>query len=374
MTTEERLENLERELTNAKRRNRWLVAVVGLVVVGLILIWTLAKTTPAVLAQAVGGAEKVIRANTFIVEDANGKVRAMLNADKVGPTLFLYDENGKTRAVLNADKEGATLLLSDENGKGGVTLSALKAGPALSLLDEKEKTRAMLALTKDGPTLDLSDENEKTRARLGMPNKGGPGLALFDENGKIRAGLGVAADGAGMVLADENGKRRAALAVDAEGPGMQLLNPEGKVIWAAGGADGVATTPRQVTPPVEAAPPAAPPPGSFICPDCHGRGMLILPSGGKRCKSCGGTGKVTSMPPRRETVEEHEAGQRALEGRPAPQWRPCPECNGSGTSTFICGFCNGTGKSGDPPAQCFFCKGRGSSPCTRCNGKGMVSD
>jgi cell division protein FtsB len=29
-----------------------------------------------------------------------------------------------------------------------------------------------------------------------------------------------------------------------------------------------------------------------------------------------GTGKVTSMPPQRETVEEHEAAQRALEGRP----------------------------------------------------------
>ena len=84
-----------------------------------------------------------------------------------------------------------------------------------------------------------------------------------------------------------------------------------------------------------------------------------------------GTGEV---PPRLETVEEHEARQRALEGRPSPQWRPCPSCNGSGTSTFICGFCNGTGKSGDPPAQCGFCKGRGSSPCTRCNGKGMVSN
>jgi multisubunit Na+/H+ antiporter MnhB subunit len=35
MTTEERLENLERELARAKRRNRWMVVVVGL---GIVLL------------------------------------------------------------------------------------------------------------------------------------------------------------------------------------------------------------------------------------------------------------------------------------------------------------------------------------------------
>jgi hypothetical protein len=51
MTTEERFENLERELARAKRRNRWLLAIVALAVVGLGLAWILPKTTATAQAQ-----------------------------------------------------------------------------------------------------------------------------------------------------------------------------------------------------------------------------------------------------------------------------------------------------------------------------------
>ena len=37
MTTDERLERLERELIQAKRHNRWLLAIVGMVLLTLIL-------------------------------------------------------------------------------------------------------------------------------------------------------------------------------------------------------------------------------------------------------------------------------------------------------------------------------------------------
>ena len=39
MTTEERLENLERELARAKRRNRWLLAGLGLCLGILVVVW-----------------------------------------------------------------------------------------------------------------------------------------------------------------------------------------------------------------------------------------------------------------------------------------------------------------------------------------------
>jgi hypothetical protein len=45
MGTEERLEKLERELLAEKHRNRWLLAAVGLGVVGVALAWTLATIT-----------------------------------------------------------------------------------------------------------------------------------------------------------------------------------------------------------------------------------------------------------------------------------------------------------------------------------------
>jgi hypothetical protein len=61
MDTEERLEKLERELLAEKRRNRWVLAVVGLGVVG-VLAWTLATTTPTTQAQGANSGPKVIRA------------------------------------------------------------------------------------------------------------------------------------------------------------------------------------------------------------------------------------------------------------------------------------------------------------------------
>ncbi len=59
MTTEERLENLARELAGTKRGNRWLLVAVGLV--ALVLVWSLApgtmsaETAPSAQEQQPGG-------------------------------------------------------------------------------------------------------------------------------------------------------------------------------------------------------------------------------------------------------------------------------------------------------------------------------
>jgi hypothetical protein len=45
MSTEERLEELERELLIAKRRIRWLLVALGVVVVGVALTWSLSYGT-----------------------------------------------------------------------------------------------------------------------------------------------------------------------------------------------------------------------------------------------------------------------------------------------------------------------------------------
>jgi hypothetical protein len=159
MTTDERIENLEKGLASARRLNRWLLAAVGLALGVWILAGTFGPTMAA--APAGGGVAKEIRANSFVVEDANGKVRLMLVALKEGPGLSLFDENGNLRVALVATKDGPGLRLYDENGKDRAALAAPKIGPGLSLWDENGKVRAVLAAPKIGPGLSLFDENQR---------------------------------------------------------------------------------------------------------------------------------------------------------------------------------------------------------------------
>ncbi|HUU30077.1 MAG TPA: hypothetical protein VM123_19910 [archaeon] len=114
MTIEERLEVVERELAVSRRRTRRLWISLGLAGAVCALVWSLTATTSTAKAQEPG---KVIRANAFIVEDENGKGRAMLNANKDGTGLSLRDENGQIRAGIDAYKDGPMLGLYDENEK-----------------------------------------------------------------------------------------------------------------------------------------------------------------------------------------------------------------------------------------------------------------
>jgi len=183
MDTEERLEKLERELCMEKRRNRWLLAAVGLGVMGVAFAWALTTITPTAQAQGANIGPKVIRAHEFILEDENGKPRATLGVDKDEAGLVLRDETGKIRAVLGVSTDGPGLILNDETGN----------------------TRVGLVVRKDGPWLSLLDETGRPRAGLNV-NKDGPRLALGDETGKARAGLTVSKDGARLALSDETGK------------------------------------------------------------------------------------------------------------------------------------------------------------------------
>jgi hypothetical protein len=155
MTTEERLESLERGLSAAKRRNKYLL--IGLV--ALAVAWAFTITTRTVRAQS---NENIVQAERFELVDSEGNVCAELSVFDSGPGLVLYDENGTIRAGLT---------VSDESG------------PGLSLFDENETFRARLAVSDAfGPGLALYDENEKNRAKLAVLDEFGPGLYLYDED------------------------------------------------------------------------------------------------------------------------------------------------------------------------------------------------
>ena len=105
---------------------------------------------------------KVIRANQFVLEDDNGKTRAVLDVAKDGvPGLYMYDDNGTPRAMLGVSNYGSVLALCDQNGK----------------------TLVSLTVSNDGSSLRLADDHGKPRVRLEVGNDGVPGLALLYQNG-----------------------------------------------------------------------------------------------------------------------------------------------------------------------------------------------
>lgn len=204
MTIEERLENMERELGRQKRRNRWLLGAI-LVLLGGLVAAGVFKTTRA---QGTGTAN-VIRARNIIVEDKFGKVRGWLGVLENGPSLMLYDRNEKVCVGLIASEEhGPFLALFDENGEQRVGLGVHKDGPGLELSDENGHLRAELHVNKDAPSLSIRDENGKPRA---MSDDVIKNLLLWNIMDYVRARASVLKDG----------------------PGMCLFGPDGKVIWSA---------------------------------------------------------------------------------------------------------------------------------------------
>jgi hypothetical protein len=213
MTTEERLEKLEKELMRGRRFNLWLLAGLGLVIGAWIVGWAFRPGTA--MGQPAEAVAREVRARRFVLEDANGKERALLVVFDDGPRLHFLDENGKFRATLRVDKDGSGLDMLDEKGNPRAALDAIKDGASLFLSDENGKGRrggALLAVGKVGP---------------------GPGLCLLDEKGNPRATLDMSKVGASLHLSDENGKGDAFLNAGKDGPGLVLADEKGKTIWKA---------------------------------------------------------------------------------------------------------------------------------------------
>jgi len=191
MTTEERLEKLERELANLR----------------------------AELA-----AEVVTR--KIAVCDENGKTSASLTVTNLGPILYLHDENGKVRAALGMFEDQPGLYLYDENGKTRAVLAVTSASGGLAKIHS-------------GPHLILYHGNGKTSAQL-CTSMMGPQLTLYDENGKERMFQAVTSANLGeeflamamLTLSDDNGKAGVGLTMTKDGPRL-VLSDNGKPIWSA---------------------------------------------------------------------------------------------------------------------------------------------
>jgi len=156
MTTNERLERLEKELVRTRRCNRWLLTALSIVAGICVLVGIFELKTAE---GQIGG--KIISANTFILEDGNGKVRALLGLDKFGPTLSMLDLNGEVRIELGMGRSGPQLALFDEDSKIRAYLNLNIGDPALTLYDKTDEIRAALGVSDHGSFMQLYDTSSR---------------------------------------------------------------------------------------------------------------------------------------------------------------------------------------------------------------------
>jgi hypothetical protein len=137
------------------------------------------RSTAPAPAPAAPAMPKNIEAESFILKDANGKVRAELSMGGTGPSLKFRDQAGMALVTLSLNDSapgGPFLLLSDPQHHAGLSMSVLEgAGSQLSLTGERADVQAHIAVAPEGTSLALSD-GEGFTANLGsgmQPTKNG---------------------------------------------------------------------------------------------------------------------------------------------------------------------------------------------------------
>ena len=173
-----------RDLADANRKLRrfaWSVLIGAVVVLG---------GTAAVVAmfatQRLPAPGSVVQARSFVLQDAQGRVRATWGVTKEGSVqLALQDEQGNPRARMSVLEDGST---------------------GLALVDSAGQPRAALGLLADGTiNLVFADQGGRSRAVFGLTSSGASSLVLADGRGVTRAGLSVATGGKATQTVDETG-------------------------------------------------------------------------------------------------------------------------------------------------------------------------
>jgi hypothetical protein len=140
-----------------------LTLLVGLVSVSLLAQTKQTKKAAPKPAPAASLTPDQIEAHSFLLKDANGKVRAELSMTGTGPGLKLRDESGVALVTisLNDDNpQGPLMLMSDPQHHAGVSISVLNGmGSQLSLVGERPDIQARMAVAPDGTSFEMSDSN-----------------------------------------------------------------------------------------------------------------------------------------------------------------------------------------------------------------------
>jgi hypothetical protein len=134
MTTEQRLERLERE-------NRWMrrIGVVAVAVVAAVFLIGQGKEKPGVRTQ-------VVEATGVVIRDAKNRNRIEIGVFKEEPAIRMFGPAGKKRLSMDLDADGTpNLFLFDTEGTArGEFVMDFKGTCAFELVDKAGQARADL--------------------------------------------------------------------------------------------------------------------------------------------------------------------------------------------------------------------------------------
>jgi hypothetical protein len=150
-----RIEKLEKQ--NQFFRRGALTCLIALISVGL-----MGQTKkPRKAAPAAPAVPEKIEAESFIMKDSNGKIRAELSMAGTGPAFKLLDESGTplvTLSLNDGNPHGPLMLFSDPQHQAGVSLSVMEGmGSQLSLVGARPDIQARMVVAPDGTSLEMSD-------------------------------------------------------------------------------------------------------------------------------------------------------------------------------------------------------------------------
>jgi hypothetical protein len=192
----QRIERLEAENRRLKR-----LGVLALVLLGAIFLMAQTPRAP-----------KSVEANSFVLHDADGRIRARLAFCASSPCLTLLDAN--EHAVTTLDGAGLKtqmLVLNDLKGKAWGVLAnyaTLKTkvggGPSLSLFGPNGENQAELRIEPDGPTLAFSDTDGK-RLLVARVFRGSPHFWLADHGEMPRLALSLSGSEPSITVSDAEG-------------------------------------------------------------------------------------------------------------------------------------------------------------------------
>ncbi len=198
-----RIERLETE--NGRLKRGALVLLLAIASIGLVG-GLMGQTTPqrkrapasAPAPLPAPALPKNIEAESFVLKDSAGKVRAELAMSGTGPALKLRDASGSalvTISLNDAAPGGPFVLLSDPQHHAGVTMSVLEnAGSQLLLTGDRPDIQAHIGVAPDGTSLQLADAegfsanigNNVQSAKNGQAKKTtAASITLFNKDRKV---------------------------------------------------------------------------------------------------------------------------------------------------------------------------------------------